>query len=110
MALLSRNRAASFVWVRDTLNLTDGNLGSHVERLVASGYVHAGRQLTRTGFQVWLRITAKGDEAYRAYLSELQALLELGTQYRADSSPETAASGSPRPKGNSTRSPPGPSE
>ncbi|HEV2317084.1 MAG TPA: transcriptional regulator [Thermoplasmata archaeon] len=75
MALLSRNRAASFVWVRDTLQLTDGNLGSHVARLVSAGYAESTRLLTRSGFQVWLRITPKGDQAYRAYLSGLRSYL-----------------------------------
>jgi DNA-binding MarR family transcriptional regulator len=76
MVLLSRNRAASFVWVRDTLGLTDGNLGSHMARLVAAGYARSSRVLTRSGFQVWLRITPAGDDAYRAYLTALRSYLE----------------------------------
>jgi DNA-binding MarR family transcriptional regulator len=76
MALLSRNRAASFVWVRDALGLTDGNLGSHVSRLAVAGYVDSKRVLTRSGFQVWLSITATGDEAYRRYLAVLRSYLE----------------------------------
>lgn len=76
MAVLCRNRAASFVWVRESLGLTDGNLGSHVARLVAAGYVQSARTLTRSGFQVWIRITPTGDEAYRAYLGVLRSYLE----------------------------------
>jgi DNA-binding MarR family transcriptional regulator len=76
MALLSRNRAAPFVWVRDVLGLTDGNLGSHMARLASAGYAVSTRTLTRSGFQVWLRVTAAGDEAYRAYLSALRSYLE----------------------------------
>jgi hypothetical protein len=75
MVLLSRNRAASFVWVRDILGLTDGNLGSHMGRLVAAGYAESSRVLTRSGFQVSLRITAAGDAAYRAYLAALRSYL-----------------------------------
>jgi DNA-binding MarR family transcriptional regulator len=76
MALLSRNRAASFVWVRDVLGLTDGNLGSHMFRLVSAGYAESNRTLTRSGFQVWLRITPAGDEAYRTYLTALRTYIE----------------------------------
>jgi DNA-binding MarR family transcriptional regulator len=75
MALLSRNRAAPFVWVRDVLELTDGNLGSHMARLVSAGYAVSTRTLTRSGFQVWLKITPAGDQAYRAYLSALRSYL-----------------------------------
>ena len=76
MALLNRNRVASFVWVRETLGLTDGNLGSHVSRLSAAGYVTSTRELTRSGFQVRLRITPRGDVAFREYLGTLQEYLE----------------------------------
>ncbi len=76
MAVLSRNRSASFVWVRDTLGLTDGNLGSHVARLQAAGYAKSARVLMATGFQVRLRITPQGDAAYRAYLAALRTYLE----------------------------------
>lgn len=80
MALLARNRAASFVWVRDTLGLTDGNLGSHVERLAKAGYLESKRVLTRSGFQVRLRMMPPGDEAYRRYLADLRSLLEPQTR------------------------------
>ncbi len=94
MVLLSRNRAASFVWVRDALGLTDGNLGSHVARLVAAGYAVSSRVLTRSGFQVWLRITPSGDAAYRAYLASLRSNLEP-----MDSGPvDPAVDGAPRPR------------
>jgi DNA-binding MarR family transcriptional regulator len=76
MALLSRNRTAPFVWVREVLGLTDGNLGSHMSRLVAAGYAESTRTLTRTGFQVRLRITPAGDDAYRVYLTALRSYLE----------------------------------
>jgi DNA-binding MarR family transcriptional regulator len=88
MALLSRNRAASFVWVRDTLGLTDGNLGSHTARLVAFNYAESTRMLTRSGFQVWLRITPKGDEAYRAYLAALRSYLGPADAIHTDSPAE----------------------
>ena len=76
MALLCRNRTAPFVWVRDTLGLTDGNLGSHMGRLVTAGYAASSRVLTRSGFQVWLRITPAGDQAYRSYLAALRSYLD----------------------------------
>jgi DNA-binding MarR family transcriptional regulator len=88
MVLLSRNRAASFVWVRDTLGLTDGNLGSHTARLVAAGYAVSSRVLTRSGFQVWLRITPVGNDAYLAYLAALRSYLEPVDAVRVDPSVE----------------------
>ena len=77
LALLYRNRRAAFTWVRDALGLTDGNLGSHAAKLAEAAYIDQGRVLTTTGFQVWLRMTPKGDEAFRAYLDALKAYLEI---------------------------------
>lgn len=79
MSLLSRNRHASFVWVRETLRLTDGNLGSHVARLSAAGYIESGKVLTASGFQVWLRMTPAGDDAFRAYCAALRGYLDQQT-------------------------------
>lgn len=76
MTLLFRNRQASFTWVRDALELTDGNLGSHAEKLAQSGYLAQGKALTPAGFQVRLRITPEGDEAFRQYLLALRGYLE----------------------------------
>lgn len=97
MGLLNRNRAASFVWVRDTLQLTDGNLGSHMARLVAAGYAASSRELTRSGFQVWLRITPAGDAAFERYLAALRSYLTpVDTDRAAPPVPVARLPGPPR--------------
>ena len=77
MALVHKNRQASFVWVRDVLQLTDGNLGSHAAKLQDAGYIQQGRVLAASGFQVRLRITPAGDAAFRTYLASLRRYLDL---------------------------------
>ncbi len=77
MALLFRNRVASFTWVRDTLGLTDGNLDTHAAKLETAGYVQRGRALDIGGFEVRIKITQQGDAAFRAYLEGLRAYLTL---------------------------------
>lgn len=78
LALLYRNRRAAFTWVRDTLALTDGNLGSHAAKLAEAGYIATGRLLTTKGFQVWLRMTPQGDVAFRSYLAALRDYAGIG--------------------------------
>lgn len=73
MTLLHRNRRAAFTWVQETLELTPGNLDSHVGRLEDAGYLERGRVLTEDGFQVEIRITDEGDEGFEAYLADLEA-------------------------------------
>jgi DNA-binding MarR family transcriptional regulator len=76
MMLLHRNREAPFTFLQSALELTPGNLDSHLTRLGAAGYVESGRVLTPGGFQVRVRITPAGDAAFQAYLRRLRSLLE----------------------------------
>lgn len=75
MTALNRNREAGFTSLRDGLGLTDGNLGSHAEKLVEAGYIESRRVLTPRGFEVRLRITSEGSRAFAAYVDMLRALL-----------------------------------
>lgn len=75
LALLYRNRQASFTDLRDGLGLTPGNLASHAAKLEEAGYVRSGRVLVALNFEVTYRITEEGSEAFRAYLEALQQLV-----------------------------------
>lgn len=76
MAALFRNREASFTRLRDGLDLTDGNLGSHAGTLEKAGYVIARRVLAGLSFEVRYRITPAGSRAFVAYTQALRALLD----------------------------------
>jgi DNA-binding MarR family transcriptional regulator len=76
LALLHRNRPARFAWVRKALDLTAGNLGSHVETLEEESYVERDRVLTADGFEVRLRITPEGADAFGDYVASLEEVLE----------------------------------
>lgn len=75
MALLFRNRQASAKAIAVALELTPGNLASHVAKLEAAGYVESFRALAALQFEVRHRITSKGDAAFRAHAQALQQLL-----------------------------------
>lgn len=76
VTLLHRNRDAALAWTREALELTYGNLDSHVSTLEEAGFVERRRALTPGGFQVRLRLTEQGLAAYEAYLDSLRAYLE----------------------------------
>lgn len=75
MAALQRNREASFTSLRDGLGLTDGNLGSHAQKLEEAGYLVSRRALSGLAFEVRYRITPLGTEAFQRYARELSAIL-----------------------------------
>lgn len=90
LALLYRNRQASFRSVVDALDLTAGNVASHVEKLEAAGLVESRRALTGAAFEVRFRITPAGDAAFRAHLEALERLIReaKGSGPQADSAPQ----------------------
>lgn len=80
MALLFRSRQASFTTAREELQMTPGNLGSHAQRLEEAGYIESARALVGRGFELRYRITARGSEAFRAYLAQLRAILDAAEE------------------------------
>jgi DNA-binding MarR family transcriptional regulator len=74
LALLQPVKSADFTYIRDALDLTDGNLGRHLEVLEEAGYL-----LIKKGFEgrrprTWISLTKEGR---RALQDEVSALREL---------------------------------
>ncbi|MBW3582578.1 MAG: transcriptional regulator [Euryarchaeota archaeon] len=78
--MLHRNREESFNHIRDTLGLSDGNLGSHVKRLMDSGYVCQRYRLVGTRFEPCYALTNAGIKALMEYLDQLKELLPLDVE------------------------------
>lgn len=76
LALLQRNRELSFNELCRALDLTEGNLGAHAERLTEAGYIEPFHALCGTKFEKRYRVTRSGQEAFRAYRDELARILE----------------------------------
>lgn len=64
-----------FTYLRTTLQLTDGNLGRHLETLVQAGLVTIERDDGPTRPRSWIKITRKGRTALQREVTALRALL-----------------------------------
>ncbi len=71
MSLLASADEAEFTWLREAIGTTDGNLSTHLAKLVSAEYVEADRSTGVTRY----RLTASGRRAFRAYVDRLDALL-----------------------------------
>lgn len=75
MSLLAASPQLSFTEMRDTLNMTDGNITAHVRTLHEAGYVSVtkafqdGRQLTTYA------LTPQGRSAFAAYIDLLEQIV-----------------------------------
>lgn len=75
---LEPDTQVSFTYLRDRLNLTDGNLGAHLRKLEEAGYVAVSKTFVERKPQTFLAATPQGRQAFAAHVTALQAILQAG--------------------------------
>lgn len=78
MSVLTVNDWVDYGTLKELLNLTDGNLASHMKPLEAAEYVEYRKQFVGRRPQTTYAATEKGKAAFRAHLDALEVLLKLG--------------------------------
>jgi DNA-binding MarR family transcriptional regulator len=82
IAYLSTVETAEFTELKTMLETTAGNLSVHLRKLEEAGYVSVSKSIIFRKTLTRASITAQGREAFRAYLSEVRALLDSHTGAR----------------------------
>jgi DNA-binding MarR family transcriptional regulator len=75
MAVLLANDSVSFNDLKESLDLTDGNLASHVAALEKAGYVLVNKQFIGKKPNTTYEATAEGKMAFQEHLTALEKLL-----------------------------------
>ncbi|GAA3982649.1 transcriptional regulator [Hymenobacter antarcticus] len=75
MAVLMANDSVSFNDLKEVLDLTDGNLASHVAALEKAGYVLVSKQFIGKKPNTTYTATAAGKLAFQQHLATLEKLL-----------------------------------
>ena len=73
---LSLGDSLSFPRLQRLLDVTSGNLATHLKRLEESGYVKVEKVLEGRSPVTYVRLTDEGRHAFRVYKRNLRALLE----------------------------------
>lgn len=76
LAVLVEARRADFTYLRDSLELTDGNLSRHLQVLEGAGYVKVTKTFEGKRPRTWVSATKKGRAAFAAEVGALRALLD----------------------------------
>jgi len=76
LAVLVEARQADFAYLRDKLELTDGNLSRHLGVLEGAGYVKVTKTFERKRPRTWVSATKQGRAAFAAEVGALRALLD----------------------------------
>jgi DNA-binding MarR family transcriptional regulator len=75
MALLAASPDLAFTEVRDTLNMTDGNLSVHLRTLQEAGYVAVTKSYADGRPRSTAALTAKGRQAFTEYINTLAEIV-----------------------------------
>lgn len=68
----------TFTELRDHLEMTDGNLSVHLQKLEEKGYVAIDKQFVGRRPQTSCRLTKAGRQAFGRYLNHLEAIVQQG--------------------------------
>jgi len=68
----------TFTELRDHLEMTDGNLSVHLQKLEEKGYVAIDKQFVGRRPQTGCRLTKAGRQAFARYLNHLEAIVQQG--------------------------------
>lgn len=75
MSVLMVEEEVDFTFLKDTLQLTDGNLASHLRALEGVGYLQVEKQFVGRKPNTRYMATAEGREAFKSHLAALERLI-----------------------------------
>jgi DNA-binding MarR family transcriptional regulator len=76
MSLLAASPELAFTELRDTLEMTDGNLTTHIRTLQQSGYVAVAKSFQNNRPLTTCSLTAAGRKAFTDYINLLEQIVQ----------------------------------
>jgi DNA-binding transcriptional ArsR family regulator len=80
VSVLAAADSLTFTDLRDALEMTDGNLSVHLQKLEDKGYVAIDKKFVGRRPQTTCRLSRAGKQAFTRYLNHLQAIVEQGRE------------------------------
>jgi DNA-binding MarR family transcriptional regulator len=78
VSVLAAVDSLTFTELRDELEMTDGNLSVHLQKLEEKGYVALTKHFVGRRPQTTCRLTPTGRRAFTRYLDHLEAIVQQG--------------------------------
>lgn len=76
MAILVVNEWVSYTDLKEALNLTDGNLASHLSALEKMGYIRVKKEFVGKKPKTSYRVSDEGNTAFERHLKALEGLIK----------------------------------
>jgi DNA-binding MarR family transcriptional regulator len=75
MSMLAATPALSFTELRDALEMTDGNLTTHIKALQQEGYISVAKSFQNNRPLTTCSLTAPGRKAFAEYINLLEKIV-----------------------------------
>ena len=76
LVTLDPNEELEFTYLRDLLEVTDGNLGAHLRKLEDAGYITVNKTFVERKPRTYLSATANGRKVFSEHVAALEAILK----------------------------------
>ncbi|MFO7447781.1 MAG: transcriptional regulator [Ignavibacteriaceae bacterium] len=76
MALLVTVEEAEFVFIKEKVNTTDGNLSVHLKKLEEAAYITVQKDFVDRKPKTIYSLTKTGRKAFEAYIEQLEKLIK----------------------------------
>ena len=76
MSMLAATPELSFTELRDTLDMTDGNINTHIRTLQEAGYIAVSKSYEKNRPLTTCSLTAAGKKAFAGYIDLLEQILQ----------------------------------
>lgn len=83
ISVLAPVPSLSFTELRNMLEMTDGNLSVHLQKLEDRGYIATDKQFVGRRPLTTCRITKAGQQAFTRYLNHLETLVRQNRSHQA---------------------------
>jgi DNA-binding MarR family transcriptional regulator len=73
---LDTGNEVDFTYLRDLLEVTDGNLGAHLRKLEEAGYINIDKTFVDRKPRSYISATSQGRQVFQEHVEALEAILK----------------------------------
>lgn len=76
LVALEAGNEVDFTYLRDLLEVTDGNLGAHLRRLEEAGYIAVNKVFVERKPRTFVTVTPEGRQVFQEHVAALESILK----------------------------------
>ena len=77
LVTLKPDEEVDFTYLRDLLEVTDGNLGAHLRKLEGAGYIDLNKLFVERKPRTFVSATKKGRKVFDEHVEALESILNI---------------------------------